>query len=872
MSDPFLSASPPTKANHKPTLSVLIQNTNDAEDDDNSHPVDLPTAPPLDHNLFNGQDFDPSTFLLGRRHTGLDDLRSELRAYLATLRTSLVAVINEEYEAFIGLSLGLRHANVATSLSTIRRPVLSIRTEVTRVKDELESMKHEMESVLGDRKEVREAKAVLRRLLEMEEQVEKVEGLLKLGEGAKEREGGERMVVVVDSPAKRLERIAGEYSQMLYLVEKAGDFPFVRSLDPRISRITSTLQLDLSQLLTTVLLSSPTTHPKSTRESLTSLFRTYASLGLHSSAESIIRRTIIKPFVLKTIHRDVLSSPQSPIAPSTPFGAVSFDQSFPLERSGSGLGPSINVVDKDEKSGTSPPFYNIEPIRSSTTSNEATSSEPLAELYNKILAFVSRDCGMMLDIAERTLSVPPPATSLSMVLGGAEEEKKKRRPGYDILSDVIWDDIAGRLMSELGHVIYAAGRPTVFHRNYTLTSTFISRLESLCPTLSHLTTLRSHPTYISFLRRFQLPVYFQLRFKEIVTNVERALDSSPSNPGSGESFLMAESEAIWKALKMAWDEEVYLPELAARFWKLTLQLVSRYRTWLNSVVTRYSVPVSVSSNNLSALSAGGTASTRSSFDAGRPTNQQLSAASANSSRPGTPGFEEPSEESTLRHLTVLIADSRLMERKVYQLFDERIRGKLLGGEDESSEGSAAAVLRDSLALVSSIGPSLSNQIISILTKRCADHLKHVKPVVSQVRASTRKGPQEPSFFVRNIFKDLRAYVTGPGKVVEEELRTKWASAVVEDVMSRYAVILTTTKKTQAGLRWLKKGRQGLGFFGRTATVDDGATEEDKVKLQMQLDIDTLVKEAASIGIDVTESVAYAALRKSIEESETEAAA
>ena len=107
---------------------------------------------------------------------------SQLRAYLATLRTSLVAVINTEYEAFIGLSLGLRHASVSTSLQTIRRPVLSIRTEVGRVKDELEQMRAEMDSVLGERKQVREKKLALRRLLEMEEQIDKVEGLLQLKE------------------------------------------------------------------------------------------------------------------------------------------------------------------------------------------------------------------------------------------------------------------------------------------------------------------------------------------------------------------------------------------------------------------------------------------------------------------------------------------------------------------------------------------------------------------------------------------------------------------------------------------------------------------------------------------------------------------
>lgn len=93
-------------------------------------------------------------------------------------------MINTEYEAFIGLSLGLRHASVATSLATIRRPVISIRTEVARVKHELEAMRAEMAQVLGERKAVREAKASLRRLLEMEEAVEKVESLLKLGDVA----------------------------------------------------------------------------------------------------------------------------------------------------------------------------------------------------------------------------------------------------------------------------------------------------------------------------------------------------------------------------------------------------------------------------------------------------------------------------------------------------------------------------------------------------------------------------------------------------------------------------------------------------------------------------------------------------------------
>jgi hypothetical protein len=45
---------------------------------DSRYSVELPDAPELSHGLFQGDEFDPSEFLLARRHTGLEDLRSEV--------------------------------------------------------------------------------------------------------------------------------------------------------------------------------------------------------------------------------------------------------------------------------------------------------------------------------------------------------------------------------------------------------------------------------------------------------------------------------------------------------------------------------------------------------------------------------------------------------------------------------------------------------------------------------------------------------------------------------------------------------------------------------------------------------------------------
>jgi hypothetical protein len=104
------------------------------------------------------------------------------------------------------------------------------------------------------------------------------------------------------------------------------------------------------------------------------------------------------------------------------------------------------------------------------------------------------------------------------------------------------------------------------------------------------------------------------------------------------------------------------------------------------------------------------------------------------------------------------------------------------------------VLQASLTALTSLIPSLSTQLTTILIRRCAEHLKLVRSVASQVRASTRRtGVQEPSYFVGNILKELRSYLQGPGRVVEEEMRRRWARVVVEDIAGRCVSLLPSSR-------------------------------------------------------------------------------
>jgi len=128
-------------------------------------------------------------------------------------------------------------------------------------------------------------------------------------------------------------------------------------------------------------------------------------------------------------------------------------------------------------------------------------------------------------------------------------------------------------------------------KHYETTQAFIRSLELLAPSKHAVETMRAHPTFLVFERRWQLPVYFQLRWKEIVGSLEDVLSAvrlEPITPkgmlqrssllnGSFNliedgSFATPQASATWIAISACWSSEIYIPQLSHRFWRLTLQV------------------------------------------------------------------------------------------------------------------------------------------------------------------------------------------------------------------------------------------------------------------------------------------------------------
>ena len=51
----------------------------------------------------------------------------------------------------------------------------------------------------------------------------------------------------------------------------------------------------------------------------------------------------------------------------------------------------------------------------------------------------------------------------------------------------------------------------------------------------------------------------------------------------GSKYQLSASQVLWECLQRCWHDNVFLTPLCHRFWKLTLQLLSRYAVWVDEV-------------------------------------------------------------------------------------------------------------------------------------------------------------------------------------------------------------------------------------------------------------------------------------------------
>ncbi|KAI0079036.1 COG complex component [Panus rudis PR-1116 ss-1] len=869
-------------------------------------PHNLPLYTPLSHDnpYLSAENFNVEEFLLSRAYTSLPDLRSELRDYHAVLKEELVKLINDDYEAFISLSTDLR--GEGTRMEKLKQPLGDLRQQVMQSRTQLQDIEVAVQTKLKRRSELREEKAFLHLLLKISESVTRLESLLLIttpdedgtsteiqGAGSSARGGYGDDGLADDrsrtSRAKHLGRVASEFTQLLYHVSKAkaDKCAFVDEWQWRIDRIKSTLSSDLDHLFSTTLKNLTGGKADGTENRLsdsekvklvseiTECLRTYDALGLWRDAEEVLRRDVIHEFVKKTIHVGALSAPHSPIIPHTPLPPSRTNSARPQDSASIPLRtPYTPFTAFATKQNPFELNFGSDGTLAAHAHLLDDSDDPLAGLYNQILRYVERDMKRIMEVAEKASakhSGGGQLTKSESLLGKAlptpvQVKNDDQGHRFEILANVIWSEIGRAVMDELGSIVFAVGKPDEFRKHYETTQAFIRSLEFLAPSVEAIEAMRLHPVYISFEKRWQLPVYFQLRWKEIVTNLEDTLSSTSRlerSPGH-EPFVTAQAAAVWDAINSCWSAQVFIPQLAHRFWKFTLQLLSRYKSWLDGALPSYDSNIVATPlerrGNISATL------TPSSLARSTTPTIPTEAASAES---------VAADEALLAQLAIAITDIKAMESQVWKLWREELTMMLpdiANAVDEDMnvsdlEDCTPDALRHSLSKLLSIIPPLSGQIIHVLSRRGCDALLPMRSIPSQFRAmsSSKRLPTEPSHFVSLILRPTKTFfgigtANGPAAKLKGDFLVSYTEEVFDIVAQRYIYFLTAMKKTEESLRRLKKGKKSTySLFGGSAKEDDGRADEEKIRAQMILDVEAFGKDAASLGVNVNESATYRTL-------------
>ncbi|KAF7376188.1 Conserved oligomeric Golgi complex subunit 2 [Mycena sanguinolenta] len=845
-------------------------------DDDDAPGHDLPIYVPLAHDnpYLTSDVFDVEAFLLSRSHTSLRDLRTELRDYLASLKEELVKLINDDYEAFISLSTDLR--GEGARLERLKEPLGDLKTQILESKRELHVIQDAIQEKLEKRAVLREEKALLHLLLKLSESVTRLESLLLIT--SPEQDDEMQQSPLDDSRpmalnlteddrtrgnrAKHLGRVATEYTQLLYHASKARqeNCVFVDEIQWRIDRVRSTLSSDLDHLFSSTLIAltdgkadgkiSEIEKAKSTAD-LTECLRTYDSMGLWRDAEDVLRRDVVRRF---SIFPGALAAPSSPLVPHTPFRS----STTPSSVAPSSALPPRTPYTPFTSFALKTPFQMNHGLGTAANSPYAhlldDSEDPLARLYSQILRFVERDMIRIMGIAEkvslRSVSAGRKDKSLVAALPAEKSNGEAADDGFEIMANVVWEEFGRAIMDELGHVVFAAGRPNEFRKHYETTQAFIRSLEFLAPSAHSVEAMRAHPIFSAFERRWQLPVYFQMRWKEIVGKVEEALSAPRVDLASAtdkHSFASTQAAAVWVAISACWSAEVFIPELSHRFWRLTLQLLSRYKTWLSNSLIPDDKAAQVPAEKVTA-----TSTPRSATPVEVPSAENAAA-----------------EDSTLRQYATTILDVRSMHMNLLTLWEQEISVMLPEAALEERVNTEET-LQQSLAALTATTVSMSSHIVAILTKRCCDALLPVRSISSQFRAMANKQmPKEPSYFVSSILKPVKVFFgigvgQGPGVSLKEHFLESYATDIFEAVAQRYVYHLTGMKKTEDSLRRLKKGKKStFSLFGGGAAKDEDGKDEERIRMQMILDVEAFGKDGQSLGLSVDRSESFQSLTEMV---------
>ncbi|TRY96035.1 hypothetical protein DNTS_016550 [Danionella cerebrum] len=474
----------------------------------------------------------------------------------------------------------------------------------------------------------------------------------------------------------------------------------------------------------------------------------------------------------------------------------------------------------------------VKPYMDEVIVEQLVKSNPngLKMMYAKLLEFVPHHCRLLREVTGGTIS----------------SDKADIVPGYDFLVNSVWPEII-RGVDERVPSLFNPGNPDLFYE-----------VNMPC-TVSHFVFLyasvQRYTVSMDFVRKFERQCGSQAsvkRFKEIAGSLESAIADGLEAAPAGSNFRLRVTETLWSCVCSCWAEQVYIAPLAHRFWKLTLQLISRYSTFLTEVLTK-------------------TSPSEPSKDSARPLPSSASSTSSRTSQDADSETAGPTVLSTMQ-LVFLAADVDKLHDQIPEI-SEMIRAKLDGiGFQQFAVVSEA--LQDSRTSLSACVPTLNSRMTQHLIERSARFLKNASEVPRLYRRTNKEVPIRASAYMDNALRPLHQLVTDSKDVLKDSIIQEWLRVTLSECTHRYfetiSDVLSSVRKMEESLKRLKQARKTTTTSSVSTNV--GPSDDTKIRLQLALDVEYLGEQIQKMGLQTREITMFSSLWDLVQEAKNLAAA
>ncbi|CAH8506249.1 unnamed protein product [Heterobilharzia americana] len=387
---------------------------------------------------------------------------------------------------------------------------------------------------------------------------------------------------------------------------------------------------------------------------------------------------------------------------------------------------------------------------------------------------------------------------------------------FDCLVNGFWPEAVDLLCENLPE-IFSPGHPDRFYALYTVSMHFVEVIETKTWSSKQLTALRNHVSYSLFTNKWSLPVYFQIRFQEIALNVENSMKNGLKEiKNSQKSCLLDVTETVICQLDRCWMKGIYLDKLMHRFWKLTLQILSRYSSFIDEQIK----------------------------------STQENDSICQSSDASTSLQTKPAECCFPELLIFFLVDCfRLIDYVRFELKEKIFtclnqRSIYTVNEVKNCETLLTECLEQSYKrLITSIGPT-NDLIIDRIQLNCSNCIRQVLDIPRQYRWTNRDFPSAPSTYVSNMMSPLIKLAdlgSSLSKVItsSESCLTALLQQCVKKVTHEYTTQLsevsTSVRKMEDSLRRLREVRRGSSQAPNQTQTVNGFQSDDKTRHQLYLD-------------------------------------